>query len=304
MASIRCLPGGAYDGAVCDITTVLTIGPRRRPSTCTIADAVGAASAPNHHVCRPLVERSRHVDEVGDDVRSDRDHHRTCRQRIRALHLDLDTRSPGPHTGDAILGADVGTSSVRDVRQLRRQRPDPALRHSRASEREHADQQARERVGCVAALFGEDPREEGLQHFAAQRTAQADVVPPVPEGAVGTCDGGARTEDRRQRPADHRDSIPHGEEATAERHRDVRGMSHRVREFDCAQLTAHPDPDGEALQPERLHVHPARNGRVGGVEHLESAIEQEAVEQVGALTPADRIGRLEHHDVAAGECEL
>ena len=49
------LKNGIVVGAVRDITTVFTTGPRRRPSTLSRADVAGAASAANHQVCTPFV---------------------------------------------------------------------------------------------------------------------------------------------------------------------------------------------------------------------------------------------------------
>ena len=60
------------------------------------------------------------------------------------------------------------------------------------------------------------------------------------------------------------------------------------------------DAGPEGLQPEGVDVHPASYGRVGGVQQLEAAVDEEAVDPLGADASADHVGGLEHHDIAAG----
>ena len=73
-----------------------------------------------------------------------------------------------------------------------------------------------------------------------------------------------------------------------------------MAQLDRAILPAHPHADRERPHAQRVDIDPAPHGRVGRVEHLESAVEQEAVHLVGALAAADDLLRLEQHDVLAG----
>ncbi|MDF3044639.1 MAG: hypothetical protein K0R30_867 [Ornithinibacter sp.] len=56
----------------------------------------------------------------------------------------------------------------------------------------------------------------------------------------------------------------------------------------------HPRPEG--AQVERLEIDPAANRRICRIEHLEAAVEQEAVDLLGALAAADGVLRLDQHD--------
>ena len=62
-------------------------------------------------------------------------------------------------------------------------------------------------------------------------------------------------------------------------------------------------PGLEGPQVERAEVGLGPQGRVGGVEHLEPAVAEEAVDDVGRHPPAGPVGRVEDHDVepAPGE---
>ena len=64
-----------------------------------------------------------------------------------------------------------------------------------------------------------------------------------------------------------------------------------------AGLGAGGDACAERLQAEGVDVHPASYGGVRGVEQLESAIDEEAVDPLGADPAADLVRRLEHRDV-------
>jgi hypothetical protein len=66
---------------------------------------------------------------------------------------------------------------------------------------------------------------------------------------------------------------------------------------DQTGLGAGGDASAEGLQAEGGDVHPAAYGWVRGVEQLESAIDEEAVDAVGADPAADDIGGLQHRDV-------
>ena len=73
-----------------------------------------------------------------------------------------------------------------------------------------------------------------------------------------------------------------------------------MRQLDETPLAAHEQPGPEAPQVQRIDVDPAPHRRVGGVEHLEAAVEEEAVDLVGALAPTHGIRCLEHHDREPG----
>jgi hypothetical protein len=67
-----------------------------------------------------------------------------------------------------------------------------------------------------------------------------------------------------------------------------------VGEFDEATLTSHLQTGPEGAQDEGLEVDPALHGGIGGIEHLEAAVEEEAVDLVGALAPTHGMRRLQH----------
>ena len=79
-----------------------------------------------------------------------------------------------------------------------------------------------------------------------------------------------------------------------------RGLAQRVAEHRQTVLGAGSDAGPEGLQPEGVDVHPAAYGGVGGVEQLEAAVDEEAVDAVGADPTADHVGSLQHDDVAPG----
>ncbi|MCY1232245.1 hypothetical protein D9M72_447250 [compost metagenome] len=63
-------------------------------------------------------------------------------------------------------------------------------------------------------------------------------------------------------------------------------------------------PDAEAgaerLQLQRAHVHPAADGRVGGIQHLEPAVHQETVHLFRADPASDVVGCFPHLHVTPG----
>ena len=81
---------------------------------------------------------------------------------------------------DALLPADGDAVLIvpSPAGELFRQGPDAVRGHPRHAEREHANQQACERLGGLAPVLGEHPGEEGLDHLGAQRTAHPGAVEP------------------------------------------------------------------------------------------------------------------------------
>ena len=62
-------------------------------------------------------------------------------------------------------------------------------------------------------------------------------------------------------------------------------------------LGAGGDSCPEGLQAQGVDVHPAAYGGVGGIEQLESSVDEEAVDPLGADPTAHGVGGLEHRDV-------
>lgn len=81
-------------------------------------------------------------------------------------------------------------------------------------------------------------------------------------------------------------------------------MPQRVREGRDAVRAADACAHRERTHLELVELDHAAEGRVRGIEHLESAVEEESVDHVGTLSPADPVGRLEDDHLAPGASEL
>ena len=186
---------------------------------------------------------------------------------------------------------------VRSPGELLRQGPDAVRGHPGHAEREHANQQAREGLGGLAPVLGEHPGEERLDHLGAQRTAHPGAVEPFaqwPVGGRGPGDDPAGCDHGRPGPPGQRGDGARGEQTTAQRGGETTGRPQRVGEFDEATLTSHLQTGSEGAQVEGVDVDPALHSRIGGVEHLKAAVEEEAVDLVGALAPTHGIRTLQH----------
>jgi hypothetical protein len=75
------------------------------------------------------------------------------------------------------------------------------------------------------------------------------------------------------------------------------GMPERIGELREALRVAHERAGSEGAELERVVVQHALGLWVGRQQHLESAVEQEAVERVGGDAAPDAIGPLEHEHV-------
>ena len=80
----------------------------------------------------------------------------------------------------------------------------------------------------------------------------------------------------------------------------VTGSAPRVGEDGVVAVRGDDEAGIEGHQVERLKVDEPAQRRVGGVEQLEAAVEEELVDRVGADPTAHAVGCLEHDDVVSG----
>ena len=190
--------------------------------------------------------------------------------------------------------------------QLLGQRLHPPGREGGHAAHEHPGEQQRVAVGRAAVVLqqhaGEeavhDPAQQAVDARGVQRRTTVDVGArargPRPARDRGAGAAAGRPSARARRP-------PGAAVPTA---RSVRGTSaglaQRVPQHAQALLGPRRDAGAEGLQGEGVDVDPAAYGRVGGVEQLEAAVDEEAVDPLGADPPAHRVGGLEHDHVPAG----
>ena len=206
-----------------------------------------------------------------------------------------------PHAGDPLPEPDLGPRVRRGAGELCGQGADALFRHAGPAEREHPHEKAREGVRGLARVIGQHAREEGLEHFGAERSAQSGAIPPVAQAGVRAGDqrlcgrSSAGVIQRARATASLGETSPLRRVAG-----ESGGVAQRMPQLGDAVLTPYPHPDRELSHPERVDIDPPADGRVGRVEHLEAAIEKEPVDLVGALPPSHSVTRLEHDDLVAG----
>ncbi len=117
--------------------------------------------------------------------------------------------------------------------------------------------------------------------------AQVVAVQEAPRGQ-GRAQPGVQPQRRLAQDTAHRQ---------AQRGQRPAGPAHRVRHADPVAVDLETDGGVERPQVQRGQVDEVEQGRVGGVQHLEAAVEGVAVQVVGADPAADRVTRLQHEYV-------
>ena len=69
------------------------------------------------------------------------------------------------------------------------------------------------------------------------------------------------------------------------------------------RVATNAEPCTEGVEVEVVQLHPLLQCRVGGVDHLEAAVQQEAVHLVGPLPAADVVRRFQHGDLQTLCCQ-
>ena len=282
------------------MTTVLTTGPARRPSTASIPDAVGGVSVANHHVCRPFVagcgRSSSPATASGPTA--------TTTARARTVSPCSTSTSTMPLRGviPCTLAArrTSAPEAVAERASWAGRAPMPASGRPGAPRMNMRTRRRAKDSDVAPRSSASTPARNGSSTSRAQRAAEPDAVPSVVKRTIRSGDDGAGSDQHRRDPANERGRVSRGEQPTAERSRQGEWVAHRMPQLDASRIPPHPDPDRERPHPQVINVHPALHGGIGGVEHVEPAVELEPVEHVGALAPTDPVLRLEHDDVESG----
>ncbi len=119
---------------------------------------------------------------------------------------------------------------------------------------------------------------------------------------ASTSDSGVRPRGRSsgRGPPEHRGHLARVAERRTHGPRQQAGSAHRVPQDRRAGLGDGRDAGPESLQAQGADVDPAAYGGVGRVEELEAAVDEEAVDPVGADPAADGVRRLQHDHLVAG----
>ena len=187
-------------------------------------------------------------------------------------------------------------------RELLGQGLHPGCRQRRHPAGEHPREQQRISIRSAAVVLQQDageepvddPSQQTVHAGAVKRGGAIDVVTPgqhVRQRGASTRSGQGRS------PPQHGGHLAGPAQRRTNRLREQSWSPQRVPQHDGAGLGHGGDPRPEALEPERADVHPALDGRIGRVEELEAAVDEESVHAIGADPTPDGIGLLEHEDV-------
>ena len=230
------------------------------------------------------------------------DHHVACGQhtalrvdagparRGRADRLD---RHSGPHVRQA-------------VGELLGEPTHPALGQCRAAEREGAQQQAHEVGGGGPVGIDHHAGDEAVED-PAQVSAHPEVVKSGRHRRVASGHGDLGTGEHGRQPPAQPPQVAEVQQPAAQR---VDGEPRRTaRVTDHAQppipvpARAHQHAGVEGGQGQRVDVHPASDGRVGRVEHLETTVDDEAVDVLAGDPAPHVVLGLQQDHLATGLLE-
>ena len=252
----------------------------------------------------PRLQTLRHrfgqIEQVRDLTRPDRDHRGASMKGVGSVDRDLDLSAASSHAGATIRLGHRVTGGGRRARELRGQRADAALGNAGPTDREHAHEEAGEGVGGRTGVIGQHAREEGLEHLGAERAAEPDAVPPFAQRAVRSGDHRLRPQQRGRDPASDGGGIPRRDQPAAQDGGQSGRLTQWMPELGDLVFTPHPHTDRKGTHPQSVDVDPAPDRGIRRIEHLEAAVEQKAVDLVGALPPAHPITRFENDDIVTG----
>ncbi len=147
----------------------------------------------------------------------------------------------------------------------------------------------------------------GSDHLPAQRPGEAGRVEGgVPAHVRRALEAADRDQDGPRHQPGQAEHVAGGEQPGAQQGRERVRAADRVGQQRPGRRGApgHHHPGAERLQPQGVHVDDPRQGRVGGVEELEAAVHEDAVDGVRADPAAHAVVGLEDQHVQAAAHEL
>ncbi len=186
-------------------------------------------------------------------------------------------------------------------RQLRTESLHTGRRHGRVAPDEHPHHQVGEPPGCGHLGLEQQSGEERAQHPIDHPGRHPVPLPGCHRRTVALSQ-----QDAARRKADgggvraQRCLVPQRADRRANRGQRSQGFPARVGQADHGSLHVQQHRPAEVAQVQSVGVHAPPHLWVAGVQHLEAAVQEKAVDPIGSGPAAHAVGCLDDLDVQAG----